>query len=243
MLYGIAGKVEFVDLVRRQISLSVRSQSSTVPVNLVLTPKASVLRYKPDSIKYADAVASTLSLTRPGDMLRARGERSADGRYFVASSVISGAFTTTCGRIVSIDAEKSEIVVDDLRKRKLINVAFGHDSQLKRFPDAFKQYWVIQAGDQREMGAQTSDGGPRGTRPSGFEIDRMFERLPSIGVADLKIGDLIAVSSERKSSSGRVVALNLLAGIEAFFRPGPDQRETVSFTGFFLPEMGDIGEP
>ena len=44
----------------------------------------------------------------------------------------------------------------------------------------------------------------------------MFERLPAISVADLKPGDVIAVSSSKNGSETHVTAIKILAGVGPF---------------------------
>src|SRR5687768_15442448 len=53
-------------------------------------------------------------------------------------------------------------------------------------------------------------GGPRGG------IDDMLERFPNITAADLKAGEVIAVSSTKSSNLDRITAIKLLAGVEPF---------------------------
>ncbi|MBC7900467.1 MAG: hypothetical protein H7070_10505, partial [Saprospiraceae bacterium] len=59
-------------------------------------------------------------------------------------------------------------------------------------------------------------GGLGGQRAGG--IDDMLDRFPNITVADLKAGDMIAVSSSRSGDADRITAIKLLAGIEPFIR-------------------------
>jgi len=46
----------------------------------------------------------------------------------------------------------------------------------------------------------------------------MLDRFPSITPADLKAGDMIAVSSTRSGNLDRINAIKLLAGVEPFIR-------------------------
>ena len=46
----------------------------------------------------------------------------------------------------------------------------------------------------------------------------MFERFPTITIAELKPGDVIAVSSSKNGNAQRVNAIKLLAGVEPFLR-------------------------
>ena len=52
----------------------------------------------------------------------------------------------------------------------------------------------------------------------GGGIDEMLERFPTISAADLKVGDMIAVSSTRGASVDHISAIKLLAGVEPFVR-------------------------
>jgi hypothetical protein len=46
----------------------------------------------------------------------------------------------------------------------------------------------------------------------------MLERFPSITVADLKPGEVIAVSSTKTANLDRITAIKVLAGVEPFLR-------------------------
>ncbi len=48
------------------------------------------------------------------------------------------------------------------------------------------------------------------------DINEMFERMPVITIADLKAGDMIAVSSTKTADPTKITAIRLLAGIEPF---------------------------
>src|SRR5437016_10703434 len=64
--------------------------SSSGTITVAITPAYSIavktsketgfLRYAPDSVKFADAQKGTLDQIKTGDQLRARGNRSADGK-------------------------------------------------------------------------------------------------------------------------------------------------------------------
>lgn len=63
---------------------------------------------------------------------------------------------------------------------------------------------------QGGMVIRQGGGGGRG------DFDEMLEKLPVITLADLKVGDAIAVSSTPGQDPGRVSAIKLLAGVEPF---------------------------
>jgi hypothetical protein len=207
-----------------------------------VTPKENIkyLRYAPDSIKFSEAKPSTISDIKPGDMVRALGDKSADGTTFAAEAVVSGAFQTHAGTVKSIDVAKNEVVVTDLASKKDITVAIIPASVVKQFPQDMAQRMAQfqmggQGGGFRPAGGGTNNppaatqtnttnpAGPRpgfggGARGGGGGIDDMLDRFPNITAADLKVGDVIAVSSTRGTSDDRITAIKLLSGVEPFLR-------------------------
>ena len=56
-------------------------------------------------------------------------------------------------------------------------------------------------------------------RPGGGAgLDDMLDRFPNITAADLKAGDVIAVSSSKNADLDRITAIKLLSGVEPFLR-------------------------
>ena len=66
-------------------------------------------------------------------------------------------------------------------------------------------------------GGQGFGGGMRGGGGGG-NIDDLLDRFPSITIADLKVGDMIAVSSTKSANNERVNAIKLLSGVEPFLK-------------------------
>ena len=236
---GIAGRVSAIDALAGKITVEQRGLVGST--SIVVTPKENVkyLRYAADSIKYSEAKVSSIAEIKPGDMMRALGDRGADGTTFTAEEIVSGAFQTRAGKVKAIDAEKNEIVVTDLATNKDLTIAVIPSSVLKKFPEdqaqRMAQFQMAgQGGGFRPAGAQgnppaagqtnaANPGGQRpgfggGARPAGGGIDDMLDRFPSITPADLKVGDVIAVSSTRSSNLDRVTAIKLLSGVEPFLR-------------------------
>jgi hypothetical protein len=238
---GIAGRVTTVDALAGKITVEQRGMVGST--NIVVTPKENIkyLRYAPDSVKFSEAKESTIAEIKPGDMMRAIGDRSADGTTFAAEEIVSGAFQTHAGTVKSIDTTKNEIVVTDLATKKDITIAVIPTSILKKFPEEQAQRMAQfqmggqgggfrPAGDRNNPAAagQANTASPGGQRPGGFGggmragggggIDDMLDRFPNITAADLKAGDVIAVSSTRGSNIDRITAIKLLSGVEPFLR-------------------------
>jgi hypothetical protein len=235
---GIAGRVTAIDQLSGKITVEQRGLVGST--SIVVTPKENIkyLRYAPDSIKFSEAKPSTISDIKPGDMLRALGDKSADGTSFSAEEVVSGAFQTHAGTVKSVDAAKNEIVVTDLKTKKDVTIAIIPASVLKQFPQDMAQRMAQfqmggQGGGFRPAGggsnnppaaSQTNSPNPAGQRPGfgggvrGGGIDDMLDRFPNITAADLKVGDIIAVSSTRGDNADRITAIKLLSGVEPFLR-------------------------
>lgn len=241
---GLAGKVVAINPQTNQITVEVRGLANST--NVALTPKenARFRRYAPDSVKYSEAKTSSVGEIKVGDMLRALGDKSADGATFAAEEVLTGAFQTVAGTVKTVDAAKGEVVISDIQTKKDITITVGSASTVKRFPEEMAQRMAqmqaMQAGGggmrppgqapgenggmrpPRREGAPTGEqrpgggGGMRGGAAGG--IDDMLERFPNITIADLKAGDMIAVSSTKTNSADRLTAIKLLAGVEPFLK-------------------------
>lgn len=233
---GISGRVASVDPITNQIKIEVRGLAATTAV--VLTPKegAKLLRYAPNSVKFSEAKASSINEIEAGDMLRASGDRSADGASFAAEEIITGAFRTVAGAVKTIDVAKNEVVITDAQTKKDLIVELGSASVMKKFPEEMAQRLAaFQGGGMRPgggaqppangapAGRQGGPGGRGGGMGSRGGIDDMLERFPNIAVGDLKTGDVIAVSSTRTTNLERITAIKLLAGVEPFLRAAQAQ--------------------
>src|SRR5205807_1367310 len=71
------------------------------PIIVYVSPQTSIRRYAPDSIRFDDAQPGTLDQIKPGDQLRARGTKNADGTVFIAQAIVSGTFREIAGTVVS----------------------------------------------------------------------------------------------------------------------------------------------
>ena len=250
---GISGRVTAVNPDTRQITVEVRGLGAATSV--VLTPKetAKFLRYAPNSISYNEAVASKLGDIAVGDMLRALGDRGPDGASFAAEEVVTGAFQTIAGTVKTVDAEKNEVVIAELQSKKDVTVSLRSSAVMKKFPEQMAQMMAARqagggqgsapGGEQRPAGAPGGEGRPGGRQGAGPRggIDEMLERFPNITVADLKVGDMIAVSSSKTTAMDRVTAIKLLAGVEPFIRAAQMQAAASRGRGQSAPSLNIPG--
>ena len=266
---GIAGKVTNVNTQTGQLTVEVRGLTSST--TSVITPKegASFLKYAPDSTRFDEAIASSLAEIKPGDMLRALGDKSADGTSFSAERVITGAFQTIAGTITSVDAEKGEIVIKNLQDNKEMTVGIGSGTVMKRFPQEMAERLagaqMMAAGGARPIGGARPVGAGQGARPAGAGggqpgmqpggrpgmgpggaggVDDMIDRFPNVSISELTVGDMIAFSSSKNGNPSRAKAIKLLAGVEPFLRmaQGPGGRRGQGVDGSFsIPGLDSFG--
>jgi ribosomal protein L24 len=260
---GVAGKVTNVNLQTGQLTIEVRGLTGST--NTVVTPKegAQFLKYAPDSIRFDEAVSSSLAEVKAGDMLRALGDKSADGTSFAAERVITGAFQTIAGTVTSIDPEKNEVVIKNLQDNKPMTVVIADITIIKRFPQEMAErlagaQMMAGGGVARPVGGRPggrpgAPGGQPGGRPGmggaggpggGAGIDDMIERFPNISASDLTVGDMIAFSSSKNGNAARVKAIKVLAGVEPFLRmaqaSGGRRGQGVD-GGFTIPGLDSFG--
>ena len=232
-----------------EITISNRTMAGTQTVVIPVSEKTELRRYAPDSIKFADAKPSKFSELKVGDQLRALGERGPDPARFTPEKVVTGSFRTVGGVVTAIDTTTGEIKINELEKKTPLTIIIKHDAVLRRFPKEMG----MGMGPGRAMGApgggapgagaprQGPPGGGQGPRPQGGpgggpggggaggrNINDMLERLPTISIADVKVGDTIIVSSTQGVDPTRLTAISLVTGADALLamlapRPQPGQ--------------------
>src|SRR5215469_8032716 len=111
---GVGGLVSSVNSAANSIVITQQGMGEKKTVTIHLSKETIVRRYAPDSIKFDDAKPARLDEIKPGDQLRARGARSADGSELAAAEIVCGTFRNIAGTISSIDASANTITVQDL---------------------------------------------------------------------------------------------------------------------------------
>ncbi len=131
------------------------------------------------------AKPSTLQEIRPGDQLRARGDRSPDGSELAAEEIVTGSFRNVAGLVTTADATAGTLTVQDLLSRKPVQLRITSDSQLHKLPPEMAQRIAMRfkggaangasatpgatpSGSATGAGNSASSGAPgSGTRPAG----------------------------------------------------------------------------
>ena len=137
--HGTGGLVSSVDTASNTISVALPAVGEKKNVTVHLSKDTILRRYAPDSVKFDDAKPAPVDQIKPGDQLRARGARSADGTEFTADEIVSGTFRNIAGTISALDASVGTITVQDLASKKSITVRITAESQLRKLPQPMAQ--------------------------------------------------------------------------------------------------------
>jgi len=163
---GTGGLVKQVDAAAQTITISAGGQGAAAKTTVIHVSATTVLRrYAPDSVKFEDAQVGTLAQVQPGDQLRARGTRTADGDLN-AEEVVSGSFHNVAGTVVKMDAASGVLVVKDAATQKPVTLKISADSQLRRLPPQAAQMMAARMSGGGS-GAPGGAGGPAGGAPAG----------------------------------------------------------------------------
>ncbi|HEV7397961.1 MAG TPA: hypothetical protein VGN86_15730 [Pyrinomonadaceae bacterium] len=238
---GILGVIAAIKPDTKEVTISTRSGAGTQPVIIPISEKVDMRRYAPDSIKFSDAKPSEFTELKLGDQVRALGDKSTDGTHFTPEKVVTGAFRTVAGTVTAIDSATGEVKVNDLEKKQPLTIVIKTDSVLRRFPAEFGGRGPAAGGQGAPAGAGANASRPAGAAPANGggsqgagmrpNIADMLERLPTISMADLKVGDTIIVSSTKGSDPTRLTAITLVSGAETLLamlapRPQPGAAQT-----------------
>ena len=157
---GLGGLVSRVDAATGTISVSLPAVGEKKTVAVHLSKDTVLRRYASDSVKFDDAKPAPLDQIKPGDQLRARGTRSADGAELTADEIVSGTFRNIAGTISAIDASAGSITLQDLASKKTINVKVTAESQLRKLPQPMAQRIAMRL-KENSPDAQATAAAPR----------------------------------------------------------------------------------
>jgi hypothetical protein len=238
---GLLGIITAVKPETKEITISSRTLTGQQSVVIPVSDKVEMRRYAPDSIKFADAKPAEFAELKVGDQLRALGERSGDGLSFTPEKVVTGAFRNVAGVVTAVDAATGEVKINDLQTKQPLTIVIKQDAIVRRFPAATEMGGMMSmmgrggpgAGQNPSKPAETlrpgndprnqaptvgtggAPGGPTGRMGAGgMNIQDMLERLPTIAIADVKVGDTIIVSSTKGADPTRLTAISVISGAD-----------------------------
>jgi len=254
---GVDGLAKTVNLSAAAVTISSRGKDL-----LIHTSGATVIRrYPPNSVKFEDAKASTLGEVQPGDQLRARGERSADGSEFSADEMVFGTFRNFAGTVESVDASSSALTVHDLLTRKNVTIRITPDSQLRSLPPEMAQMMAkrlkgmtaaAMSGASSNSASATIDQNPRpsgvpgasgGNAPGprsggGPDLQRLISRAPAVSLTDLHKGDAVVILSTEGTPSSAGTAITLVSGVEPILQAAPNAGQAMMLAPWSLSAPG-----
>lgn len=213
---GLGGLVESVDAAAGTVTISIPSLTAKKTVVVHTTKDTVVHRYAPDSAKPEDAKPSSLAEIHPGDQLRARGNKNADGTEITAEEVYAGVFPQYAATVKSVDAGSGMLSIQDLVSKKVVQVKISGDSQLHKIPAEMAQMVATRLKSMMPAGMPGAAGGSQGrakpadsahaqtplpagstwsgggngggTRSGGPpDFQRMLSRMPTATLADLNL--------------------------------------------------------
>jgi len=239
---GSGGIVKSIDPSAGTVVISSGMKSITVST----TPHTIVRHYSGDSVRFEDAVLSKLDDIKPGDQVRIRGAKSADGASITADEIVAGSFHNYSGLIASIDASSDTITIKDLATKKTVAVTVTSSSDIHRLP-----LQMATALAARMKGTAAAPGGaagaPGAARPgggaqrAGADLSSMLARLPTETLGGLKVGDAVMiVATSPVADSTKSNAVTVLAGVDPILTAAPTGEMTLSpwSVGSGMPEMG-----
>jgi hypothetical protein len=247
--HGTGGLVSSVDASSSTvvISLPVIGEKKTVAIHL---SKNTILRrYASDSVKFDDAKPAPLDQIKPGDQLRARGTRNADGTELSADEVVSGSFRNIAGTISALDASAGSITIQDLATNKPVSIKITSESQLRKLPAPMAQRIAMRlkglpadappppaagsgtAAAQAPGPAGPPTGGPGSGGPSGAarpgggggggDLQQAILRMPAATLADLQKGDAVLIVATSGGPNGMPTVITLIGGVEPILEASP----------------------
>ncbi len=251
---GAGGIVTAIDPVTGTITVAV---TPTLNIVVKTSRDTGFLRYAPNSVKFADAQKGTLDQIRTGDQLRARGNRSDDGKEIAAEEVISGTFRNIAGTITAIDAANNTVTIKDILAKKTVVVKINSDSQMRKLaaPMAQRLAFFLKGGAQAGPGGSaasaqpTASGGAPATggspaaggqsaRPGGGQppdFQQMLSRIPSVTLAELQKDDAVMIVATQGTAGTEVTAITLLGGVEPILTASPNGSSAAAlFSGWNL---------
>lgn len=223
---GILGIISAIKPETKEITITSRTMAGPQTITIPISEKVELRRYAPDSIKFADAETAKFDELKVGDQLRALGERDAAGNVFTAEKVVTGSFKTVAGVVSASDAATGELKINDLQTKQPLTIVVKQDAVLRKFPAAGMGGGMMMvrpgggaAGSQAAAGpgagaAGSGAGGGARMGGGGGNVQEMFERLPTIALSEVKVGDTIIVSSTKGADPSRLTAISLISGAD-----------------------------
>lgn len=165
---GVGGLVKAIDAAAGTVTVSTGAGPTAKAVTVHVSQQTILRRYAPGSVNFADAEPARLDQIRPGDQLRARGQRSADGTGFTAQEIVSGSFRNIAGTVSAVNVSANQLTVMDLLTKRPVVVTLSPSSEVRKLPAVMAQMIAmrLKGGTPEAPGAPSGSSGAAGqSRP------------------------------------------------------------------------------
>ena len=157
--HGAGGLVTSIDPATNTITVSLPAIGEKKNLSVHLLKDTVLRRYAPDSVKFDDAKPAPLGQILPGDQLRARGSRNADGTELTAVEIVSGTFRNISGILSAVDPSDGTMTLQDLATKKPVTVKITSESQLRKLNPQMAQRIALRLkGIPADAAAPAADG-------------------------------------------------------------------------------------
>lgn len=260
---GIAGTIVAINPDAKEITVNTHGRDAKD--SIVEASAAGFRRYAPDSVRFSDAKPSSFAELRPGDAVRALGNKNEDGSRYKAEELVSGSFQTIAATVNSADTATGEVQVTDLQTKKTITVKTNQSSMLRRLPEVMATMLARRlrpdagapgagapadgagrGNAEAATGGRSGPGGPAGRggfggggAGGGGDLQQVLDRAPQLSLAELKKGDALIISSSKSGDGSAITAITLVAGVEPFLAAAPRTGGQVNLGSWNL----DVGVP
>jgi hypothetical protein len=253
--HGIGGLVKSVDAAQGAITISTMTSAGKKDVTVAVGKSTLIRRYASGSVKFDDAKVSNLAEVSPGDQLRARGVRSADGGSFTADEVVTGAFRNIAGIISAVDAGAGTITVSDLATKKSEVVKVSADTQLRKLPLQIAQMIATRLKGGAESAGSTPAGqaappaggaagapgggtGGRSRNGAGGDLQQLLGRLTAAPLADFQKGEAVMIVATGGLKDAQATAITVLGGVEPLLQAATQEQASSILTPWSLSNGG-----
>ena len=230
---GVGGLVSDVNAADGTIHILVAMPGEKKKIAVHVSNGTILRRYAPGSVNFGEARPAPLNEIKPGDQLRARGTRSADGSEISADEIVSGSFRNISGNISAIDTAAATITLQDLATKQVVTVIISPESQIRNLPPAMAQHLA------RTLKGAPANGHPApaampASRPGestipvdmnrerqAGDLSQLINRLPPTTISDLHKGDAVMIVATEVTQKPRIMAITLLSGVEPILQASP----------------------
>jgi Cu/Ag efflux protein CusF len=264
---GTGGLVKGVDPAAGTVTVSTGPGGARMMV-VHVTPTTIIRHYAPGSVKFDQAIKGTLDQIKPGDQLRARGSKGADGATLDAEEIVSGSFLNLAGPIQAVNADASTITLTDTATKKPVVISVTPDSEVKKLDPAVAQRIAARLsgpGAKRPDGSPApgsgsaqgaggpGSGGPGssgGDRPAGSghgpggggpDFQQLLARAPSVTLKDLQKGNMVIVVATEGQTPQSATAITVVAGVEPMLQASTSGSQAMLSSAWNLGGGGEGG--